>query len=646
MEHQLGDKVLLTELLFLIASMNGLFKGMTVPRWTIFLVDIIICAASLCVAYLLRFNFQVPAHEIALAWQVFWLFLLVRAASLFIGKVHKGIIRYTGSEDARRIFFTVSIGTGIFFLFNLFRYQVVDGKYFLPRSVLIIDYLVSLFILVGARIAVKFIYFEMKHQGRDKLNVIVYGAGEAGLIAKRTLDRDMGTRSKVMAFVDDDKAKTGKRLEGVRIDHSSKLPELLSGGQVDQVIISIKSPNPENKRRVIQACLEHNTQVLTIPPPSRWIKGELSFNQIRNVRIEDLLGREVIKLDKGAISKCIAGRRVLVTGAAGSIGSELVRQVLPFGPAQIVLLDQAESPLYEMELEVKQSVDNATFVIGDVRDSQRMRRLFEATKPEIIFHAAAYKHVPLMEENPAEAVRTNVLGTKVLVDLALEHQVKEFVLISTDKAVNPTSVMGASKRAAEIYAQAAAESGNTKFITTRFGNVLGSNGSVIPLFRKQIAGGGPITVTDPEVTRFFMTIPEACQLVLEAAAMGQGKEIFVFDMGTSVKIVDLARQMIKLSGLELGKDIEILFTGLRPGEKLYEELLATEENSLPTHHPQILIGKVKEYPKVQIDSDLGTLHNLVEEQRNEALVAKLKEMIPEYVSNNSTFVSLDKAKQP
>lgn len=624
--------------------MSALFKGMSIPRWIIFLVDIVICIVSLSIAYLVRFNFQVPAHEVDLALGVFWLFVLVRASTLFFGKVHKGIIRYTGSEDARRIFFTVSLGTGIFFLFNLLRFQFLDGQYFLPRSVLIIDYLVSLFILIGARIAVKFIYFEMKHQGRDKLNVIIYGAGEAGLIAKRTLDRDMGTRSKVMAFVDDERSKAGKRLEGVRIDHTSKLAEHLSGGGIDQVIISIKDPDPEQKRAVIKSCLEHNVQVLTIPPPSRWIKGELSFNQIRNVRIEDLLGRDVITLDKGAISKRIAGRRVLVTGAAGSIGSEIVRQIIPFGPDKIVLLDQAESPLYEMELEIKKRSDKAEFVIGDVRNSRRMERLFQAMQPEIIFHAAAYKHVPLMEENPAEAVRTNALGTKVLVDLAIAHSVKEFVFISTDKAVNPTSVMGASKRAAEIYAQASAEQSGTKFITTRFGNVLGSNGSVIPLFRKQIESGGPITVTDPEVTRYFMTIPEACQLVLEAAAMGEGKEIFVFDMGTSVKIIDLAKQMIKLSGLELGKDIEMEFTGLRPGEKLYEELLATEENTLPTHHPQILKGKVKEFGKTQVHLDFEELEKLVGLQQNDDIVAKLKEMIPEYVSRNSEFEVLDKPK--
>jgi FlaA1/EpsC-like NDP-sugar epimerase len=381
-----------------------------------------------------------------------------------------------------------------------------------------------------------------------------------------------------------------------------------------------------------------------VPPVQNWINGELNVKQIRKVRIEDLLGRKPIQLDDKEIRSVLQGKRILVTGAAGSIGSEIVRQVLRFDPKFVTLLDQAESPLYDLENELRNGPFSGKYevAIGDITRKERMERLFAYFQPEVVFHAAAYKHVPLMEENPSEALRTNVLGTKILVDLSIAHQVERFVMISTDKAVNPTNVMGATKRVAEIYAQSAQGAGKTKFITTRFGNVLGSNGSVIPLFSRQIEKGGPVTVTHPEVTRYFMTIPEACQLVLEAGSMGNGGEIFVFDMGESVRILDLAEKMIRLSGFEPGKDIQIKITGLRPGEKLYEEVLSDAENTMPTHHPQILIARVRTYNRVEVEQNVEALTQLFNTQDNKRIVSELKALVPEFISNNSVYSELDK----
>ncbi|HSY76670.1 MAG TPA: nucleoside-diphosphate sugar epimerase/dehydratase, partial [Bacteroidia bacterium] len=372
--------------------------------------------------------------------------------------------------------------------------------------------------------------------------------------------------------------------------------------------------------------------------------GELSFKQIKRVRIEDLLERDPIILDKEKINAQIHGKIVLITGAAGSIGSEIVKQIIPFRPKKLVLIDQAESALYDLELEVK-DLSSMTYrsYVADICNAERMEHIFQTDKPEIVFHAAAYKHVPVMEENPSEAIWVNVNGSKILADISIKHGVEKFVMVSTDKAVNPTSVMGASKRIGEIYVQALNKRGKTRFVTTRFGNVLGSNGSVIPRFKQQIEKGGPITITDPEITRYFMTIPEACQLVLEAGTIGQGGEIFVFDMGKSVKIVDLAIRMIQLSGLTLGKDIKIVFTGLRPGEKLFEELLHNNENSLPTHHPQILVAKVKEYDYNTIARQIDELITLSTGQNDMAIVQKMKDIVPEFLSNNSVFEKLDKA---
>ena len=611
------------------------------PRSLIFIIDIFICIFSIFIAYLLRFNFQIPEIDRNDMPFVIGYIILIRAISFIIGKTYAGIIRYTSSKDAQRIFVVISIGTIILGITDIITYNL-QAKLIIPTSIIILDFIVTVFMLVAARTIVKVVYYELKNPRRDKTKVIVYGAGEAGVITLRTLDKDAGAKFKVVAFVDDDKKKKGKKIENVKIYHTDDLDELLKETEIAFIIISTTHISPTKKQKLVEKCLSYNTRVLNVPPVSSWINGQLSFMQIKKIKIEDLLERDEIVLDKEKTFAQLKGKTILVTGAAGSIGSELVRQIIKFNPEKIILLDQAESAIYDLVNELKDR-NQTSFeeVIADVTNQERMENVFKHFKPQIVYHAAAYKHVPLMEMNPSEAISTNVGGTKIVADLAVKYNIDKFVLVSTDKAVNPTSVMGASKRAAEIYTQAIGKNNKTKFITTRFGNVLGSNGSVIPLFKKQIEKGGPITITHPNITRYFMTIPEACQLVLEAGCMGNGGEIYIFDMGESVKIIDLANKMIRLSGLTVGKDIEIVFTGLRPGEKLFEELLNNSENTIPTHNKQIMISKLQSTDLEQVKIEISKLIEMFYTQDNVKIVRQLKSIVPEYRSNNSIYESLD-----
>jgi FlaA1/EpsC-like NDP-sugar epimerase len=613
------------------------------PRWIIFFIDLGICLFSLVLAYLVRFNFSIPRSEISAFPMVFAIVLGIRALSFFFSKTYQGIVKYTSSRDAQRIFLVISGGSLAYVLINCIFYYGINGTFPVPFSIIIIDYMATAFLMISLRIMFKALYLELTNPSREKRSVIIFGAGESGIITKRTLDRDAGTKYKVLGFIDDDPKKQGKKLEGTTIYGVDRLDNLLEENDVSNLIISVQNLPAAKKQQLVDISLNHNTKVLNVPPVTNWINGELSFRQIKKVQIEELLEREPIQLDKENIRRQLSGKVILVTGAAGSIGSEIVRQVIRFAPEKIILLDQAESPLYDMEMELADKYRQQSYeiVMGDIRNKNRMENVFRSFQPQIVFHAAAYKHVPMMENNPSESVFTNVCGSKILADLSVEYKVEKFVMVSTDKAVNPTNVMGASKRIAEIYTQSLGRTSATKFITTRFGNVLGSNGSVIPRFRQQIENGGPVTITDPNITRFFMTIPEACQLVLEAGAMGQGGEIFLFDMGESVKIVDLAKKMIKLSGLTLDKDISIVYTGLRPGEKLYEELLADQENTIPTHHKQIMIAKVKEYDLASTTAAINELIGLFREQNNVSIVKKMKELVPEFRSNNSVYEQLD-----
>lgn len=623
--------------------MNFLFKENT-PRWIILTLDTLICTFSVIVSYFIRFNFKMLAKEAGEIPKVLLIIVSIRFITFIIAKTYSGIIRYTNTRDTVRLFLVILLGSISFLVINLISYFFFTHNFIIPASVIIIDFMFTIVAMISFRILVKITYLELQNPTKAKTNVIIYGAGESGIITKRALDRDAGMKYKVIAFIDDDPKKTGMTMEGMPIYSSDKLENLLKTKTIAHVIISIQKLHSLKKKEISELCLQYNTKVLVVPPVNKWINGELSFKQIKKINIDDLLGRDVIKLDEKELFSQLSNKTVLITGAAGSIGSEIARQITSFSPKKIILLDQAETPLFHIDLEMQEKFKNANYeiVLGDIRNKERMERIFANFKPDHVYHAAAYKHVPMMENNPSESILTNVEGTKILADLSIRFEVEKFVMISTDKAVNPTSIMGASKRIAEIYTQSLNQLNKTKFITTRFGNVLGSSGSVIPLFKEQIEKGGPITITDPNITRYFMTIPEACRLVLEAGAIGKGGEIFIFDMGKSVKIVDLAKKMIQLSGLTLGKDIQITYVGLRPGEKLYEELLNNKENTLPTHHPQIMIAKEIEWDLTKISNDLNELIELFISQNNTRIVKKMKEMIPEFISNNSIYAELDK----
>ncbi len=610
-------------------------------------IDLGIIAFSCLLAYVLRFNFSLVDLSRSSFIEGTLFYSVCGAVAISVTSSYKGIVRYTGLQDGFRIISMVFLNAILVVLGNLIYFSSFQLN-IVPYSVIVISFLSAALILFNYRLIVKYILSYYKNAIFKKARVLVYGAGQTGIITRHVIDSS--PRTHTVGFLEDDRNKIGKVLDGVKI-YSANFQEvepLFKDLGIDELVITVKDLSLELKNELVDLCIKNQVKIRTIPPVDKWVKGELSFNQIKEINIEDLLGREAIKLDRGTVGNDLQGKRVLITGAAGSIGSELVRQVIQFNPESLILIDQAESDLYSIEREIKQkdSRTRITLYLADITNKDRIRSIFEYHKPELVYHAAAYKHVPMMESNPSEAIGCNILGTKLLADLSVEFRVRKFVMISTDKAVNPTNVMGCSKRIAEIYVQSlnnqlAQGSGGTSFVTTRFGNVLGSNGSVIPLFKKQIQAGGPITVTHPEVTRYFMTIPEACQLVLEAGTMGKGGEIFIFDMGRAIKIADLARKMVYLSGFEPGRDIDIVFTGLREGEKLYEELLNKHENTLPTHHRKIMIAKVKEYSYDEINKFVELFNDLVYDNNELKMVALMKELVPEYKSNYSRYEMLD-----
>ncbi len=627
---------------------NTIRRLKILPRWVIIALDLLIVAFSSFLGYLLRFNFAVNElinHNFLRGVLVYTLCGFV---AILVTNSYKGIIRYTGVQDGARIIYMLGFNTLLACVVNLISYNNQYGN-IIPYSVIVISFLSSFLFLFNYRLLVKYIFTYYKNAILKKSRVLIFGAGQTGIITRHVIDST--ARMRIAGYLEDDKNKIGKVLDGAKIYSAdpNELDLLLKELNIDELIFTAKDISLERKNEVVDICIRNQVKIRTVPPVEKWVRGELSLNQIKEINIEDLLGRDSIKIKNENVESDIRGKRILITGAAGSIGSELVRQVIQYNPESLTLVDQAESPLYELERELKlySGVTKIALYLADITNRERMSSIFRDHRPEYIYHAAAYKHVPMMESNPSEAVLCNVLGTKIIADLSIEVKANKFVMISTDKAVNPTNVMGCSKRVAEIYVQSlnayikSSATGKTSFVTTRFGNVLGSNGSVIPLFKKQIKMGGPITVTHPDVSRFFMTIPEACQLVIEAGTMGKGGEIFIFDMGQSVKIIDLAKKMIHLSGLDPERDINIVYTGLREGEKLYEELLTKSENTMPTHHQKIMIARVKEYEYIEINKYIELFNDLIHDRNELKMVALMKELVPEFVSNYSRYEILD-----
>ncbi|WP_312746457.1 polysaccharide biosynthesis protein [Sphingobacterium multivorum] len=628
-----------------------LSKVNIVPRWIIFLLDIF----SVSVAYLLAnviyydFNFD---FLLDIDFSIrYILFIGVCSLSFYLFKMYTGIVRYTSAIDSIRILSTITFSVFVLLVIKLV-IQANEIERNIPTALIIFFALFSFLILTVYRTIIKIFFLYTKKVNGSRKKTLIYGAGDLGIAVKRTLDHDLRSKNAIVGFLDDNDQKINKVIDGTKIYSSQKFSHLINTLNIEEVIIASHNIPSDRKNEITDVALEKNVNILTLPPVKKIMNGDLNPNQIQKIKIEDLLEREPIKINDDHILSQTKGKRILVTGAAGSIGSEIATQLGRYEPQMIILCDQAESPLHNLQLDLQDEFPNQVYhtYIADVRSTKRMQLLFDTFKPHYVYHAAAYKHVPMMENHPLEAVQTNVMGTKNLADLAVEFQVEKFVFVSTDKAVNPTNIMGATKRIAEIYVQSLnnhlentlGASVHTKFITTRFGNVLGSNGSVIPRFRDQIQKGGPVTVTHPEITRYFMTIPEACRLVLEAGTMGQGGEIFVFDMGKSVKIVELAKKMIRLSGFKPNEDIEIKFTGLRPGEKLYEELLNDLENTLPTHHEKIMIAKVRENNYDRVCMKIGELQQRLATQNKNEVVYQMKIIVPEFKSKNSIYEQLDK----
>ena len=617
-----------------------------VPRWVIFILDLGAGMIALFTALILKSNLLLTAIPWEGAFGLLVSSFLINILVFLSIKTYRGIVRFTGLQDALRVMATVALSSLLiiiqFYLNNSFNGN--DPAF----NTMMVMYAVFFFLfLLGYRVLVKYGFNILRNLDKTKKNVVIYGAGQTGQATKRVLENE-NIGFSLIAFIDDDKRKDNKRIDGIPVTSFTSFMETAASHDIHEVIIANFGLSPERKNELVDFCLNHDIHVLTIPRYNQWSNGAFSAKQMKKIRIEDLLEREPIQIENQQLLQDIKGKRILVTGAAGSIGSELVRLLNKLEPTILILCDQAETPLHDIELELNDQHSNVQCIpyLTDINNKVRMAALFEKFKPHVVYHAAAYKHVPMMEFNPEEAIKVNALGTQLLADLAIQYKVERFVMISTDKAVNPTNVMGASKRLAEMYVQAlSTHPHETKFVTTRFGNVLGSNGSVVLRFREQIERGGPVTITHPHIVRYFMTIPEACQLVLEAGSMANGGEIFVFDMGAPVKISDLAKKMIRLYGYIPNIDIPLKYTGLRPGEKLYEELLVDGENSVKTYHEKIMIAKVRAIDQKAIIDQFKLLENKIASPNSSMqLVGLMKQLVPEFVSNNSEFEQLDTTK--
>ena len=625
-----------------------------IPRGIVLIIDLLIVTFTYFVASVVLTNFF-GNYSLDLLISRLPLVLLVYLVSFMFFKTYKGIVRQTAVRDIEMMFYSCLLAAGLLTIFTALQRNHLLGVEYeeylrYSYSFIIFHLFFTAVFLSLARVFYSQFYKSYILDTNKQQRVLIYGAGDSGLITAGVLESDTKVHTVVVGFLDDSKRKQNNRVSGYPIfDPETIDEEYITRNRIDDMVISIQNVSRERLNEISEKFEKLPVKLKIIPPAADWLDGRYTNKQIKELRIDDLLGRKKIELNNPVLAKEVNGKVILVTGAAGSIGSEISRQIAYLSFDTLILVDYAESALYDVQQTiVSNRSEHIHYVVGNIRDREVMEGVFKKFRPQMVYHAAAYKHVPLMEALPYEAIHTNVKGTKIIADLSVKYMVQKFVMVSTDKAVNPTNVMGATKRAAELYVSSLKDNGHTNFIVTRFGNVLGSNGSVIPLFKRQLDAGGPLTVTHPDITRYFMTIPEACQLVLEASVMGKGGEIFVFDMGQSMKIFDLAKRMIRLSGYSYPGEIDIKITGLRPGEKIFEELLANDENTVKTHHDKIMIAKVREQDLVTsaalIEALCDSVTSFSIEQDSLSLVAQLKTIVPEFKSQNSIYESLDKVK--
>ena len=617
------------------------------PIWTILLIDVLIIVVSSLLAYALRYDFRSIFLESSTIDKTIVCTVIVNLVFFRIFRTYSNVLRFSSFIDIMRIFVSLTVSYALLMISSVLLSSYMDVR-LAPVSVFFMAYIISFAMMSCSRIVVKMFYELLNFDGSHSANVFIYGAKEAGVNIAKALRVNLRNHYRLRGFIADEPELINKVMMGVKVfPNDETLIDVLNDRDVHTIIISPAKMEELKRSDMADRLLAHNIKLMTAPPLSEWSGQTLNRTQLKEIQIEDLLQRNPIEIDIHKVASHLEGKRVMITGAAGSIGSEIMRQVASFNPYKLILVDQAETPLHDIRLELQdrwRDIDAET-IIADISNATRMEEIFKEYKPQYIFHAAAYKHVPMMEDNVSESIQINVYGTRTIADLAVKYGAEKFVMISTDKAVNPTNVMGCSKRICEIYVQSLAKKlqqkgGHvTQFITTRFGNALGSNGSVIPRFRDQIQRGGPVTVTHPEIIRYFMTIPEACRLVLEAGSMGNGGEIYIFDMGKPVKIVDLAKRMISLSGRT---DVKIEFTGLRHGEKLYEELLNVKELTKPTYHEKIMIATVREYDYDEVKERIQKLIDVSYTYDQMKIVSAMKDIVPEFISKNSCFEALDK----
>ena len=620
------------------------------PIWMILAMDVVMIGLSLLLAYALRYDFSSRVLDSATMWRTMWLTMVVSLVFFKMFRTYSSVLRLSSFVDIARIFVALFVSYTAVALACMVAPLVTDIR-LAPVNVILMAFIINFALMASSRVIVKMMFETIKAGGSSQTNIFIYGAKEAGVNIAKSLRVSMRERYRLRGFIADEPDLYDKLIMGVRVfPNDENLFDILAQKGVKTIIVSPAKRNELKKEENLDRFLKHNIKLLTAPPLSEWNQRGLESGDIKEIQIEDLLQRDPIQIDIRKVASHLEGKRVMITGAAGSIGSEIMRQVATFNPYKLILVDQAETPLHDIRLELMDKWRNldAETIVADIANQTRMEAIFKEFRPQYIFHAAAYKHVPMMEDNVSESIQTNVAGTRILADLAVKYKAEKFVMISTDKAVNPTNVMGCSKRICEIYVQSLAKKLQkegehvTQFITTRFGNVLGSNGSVIPRFKDQIRRGGPVTVTHPDIIRYFMTIPEACRLVLEAGSMGNGGEIYIFDMGKPVKIVDLAKRMISLSGRT---DVKIEFTGLRHGEKLYEELLNVKELTKPTYHEKIMIATVREYDYDEVKDRIQHLIDVSYSYDQMKIVAAMKDLVPEFISKNSCFEALDKKEE-